>query len=194
MSFAMESESRLTSPSQRALSPVKRQKTFGSEGKSAACEEECQAIKARVMFVHDGFGTAMSPVGELQENATKQRKQMGRYMVSDPEICHGKPTFLGTRIMVTQVLKQVAKGMPWDAITADWRGMVTKRRLPKPSPPSNWLAVCIARAIFGTATNNSKTAREFPTISLARTRGKSERQWTGVNQTNWAQAETRVMV
>jgi uncharacterized protein (DUF433 family) len=47
-------------------------------------------------------------------------------MVADPEICHGKPTFLGTRIMVAQVLKQVAKGMPWDAITAEWRGTVPK--------------------------------------------------------------------
>ena len=56
----------------------------------------------------------------------KQRKLLGRYMVADPEICHGKPTFLGTRIMVAQVLKQVARGMPWDAITAEWRGTVTK--------------------------------------------------------------------
>jgi uncharacterized protein (DUF433 family) len=56
----------------------------------------------------------------------KQRKLLGRYMVADPEICHGKPTFLGTRIMVAQVLKQVAKGMSWDAITAEWRGDVTK--------------------------------------------------------------------
>ncbi len=56
----------------------------------------------------------------------KQCKLLGRYMVADPEICHGKPTFLGTRIMVTQVLKQVAKGMSWDAITAEWRGTVTK--------------------------------------------------------------------
>ena len=46
-------------------------------------------------------------------------------MVADPEICHGKPTFLGTRIMVSQVLKQVAKGMPWDMITTEWRGAVT---------------------------------------------------------------------
>ncbi len=56
----------------------------------------------------------------------KKRKLLGRYLVADPEICHGKPTFLGTRIMVTQVLKQVAKGMPWDAIMAEWRGSVTK--------------------------------------------------------------------
>jgi uncharacterized protein (DUF433 family) len=55
-----------------------------------------------------------------------QRKRLGRYIVADPAICHGKPTFLGTRIMVAQVLKQVAKGMSWDAITADWRGDVTK--------------------------------------------------------------------
>jgi uncharacterized protein (DUF433 family) len=58
--------------------------------------------------------------------AAMQRKSLGRYMVADPAICHGKPTFRGTRIMVAQVLKQVAKGMSWDAITAEWRGAVTK--------------------------------------------------------------------
>jgi uncharacterized protein (DUF433 family) len=55
-----------------------------------------------------------------------QRKLLGRFMVADPEVCHGKPTFVGTRIMVAQVLKQVAKGMDWDAITAEWRGAVSK--------------------------------------------------------------------
>jgi uncharacterized protein (DUF433 family) len=55
----------------------------------------------------------------------KKKKLLGRYIVTDPEICHGKPTFVGTRIMVTQVLKQVARGMSWDAITAEWRGAVT---------------------------------------------------------------------
>jgi uncharacterized protein (DUF433 family) len=56
----------------------------------------------------------------------KQKQLLGRYIVADPEICHGKPTFLGTRIMVAQVLKQVAKGMPWDAIVVEWDGSVTK--------------------------------------------------------------------
>jgi uncharacterized protein (DUF433 family) len=56
----------------------------------------------------------------------KQRKLLGRHVVADPEICHGKPTFVGTRIMVAQVLKQVAKGMPWDAIMAEWQGAVTR--------------------------------------------------------------------
>ena len=54
-----------------------------------------------------------------------QRKILGRHIVADQEICLGKPTFVGTRIMVAQVLKQVAKGMSWDAITAEWRGAVT---------------------------------------------------------------------
>ena len=58
--------------------------------------------------------------------ARKRRKLLGRYMVVDAEICHGKPTFLGTRILVAQVLKQVAKGMSWDAIMAEWRGSITK--------------------------------------------------------------------
>src|ERR1051325_7270062 len=56
----------------------------------------------------------------------KTRKVLGRYIIADPEICHGKPTFIGTRIMVSQVLKQVGKGMPWDTISAEWRGDVPK--------------------------------------------------------------------
>ena len=59
----------------------------------------------------------------------RQRKILGRHVVVDAEICHGKPTFVGTRIMVAQVLKQVAKGMPWDAVTAEWRGSITKEAI-----------------------------------------------------------------
>jgi uncharacterized protein (DUF433 family) len=59
----------------------------------------------------------------------KQRKLLGRYIVVDPEICHCQPTFLGTRVMVAQVLKQVAKGMDWEAISAEWRGSVTREAI-----------------------------------------------------------------
>ena len=55
-----------------------------------------------------------------------RRKTLGRYIVIDPEICHGQPTFLGTRIRVSQVLKQVAKGMEWDKIIWQWRGHVSR--------------------------------------------------------------------
>jgi uncharacterized protein (DUF433 family) len=70
----------------------------------------------------------------------KQSQFLGRYIVADPNICHGKPVFAGTRIMVTQVLKQVAKGMSWDAITAEWRGAVTDEAISE--------AVDLAQRIF----------------------------------------------
>lgn len=52
-------------------------------------------------------------------------KTLGRYIVADPAICHGKPTFIGTRIMVADVLEQVASSMAWEAIIEEWRGTLT---------------------------------------------------------------------
>jgi uncharacterized protein (DUF433 family) len=57
------------------------------------------------------------------------QKMIGRYIVSDPRICHGKPTFRGTRIMVSQVLEQVAMGMAWETIAGEWRGDVSKEAI-----------------------------------------------------------------
>jgi uncharacterized protein (DUF433 family) len=51
---------------------------------------------------------------------------LGRYIVSDPEICHGKPTFRGTRIFVSDVLEMVAEGMAWETIIEQWHGSITK--------------------------------------------------------------------
>ena len=36
------------------------------------------------------------------------KKAVGRYIIADPRICHGEPTFRGTRILVADVLEQVA--------------------------------------------------------------------------------------
>jgi uncharacterized protein (DUF433 family) len=58
-----------------------------------------------------------------------KRKILGRYIVADPNICHGKPTFRGTRIMVWQVLDQLANGMSWDKIVEEWRGSITKEAI-----------------------------------------------------------------
>ena len=45
--------------------------------------------------------------------------------MADPEICHGKPTFKGTRIMVWQVLDDVAEGRSWEFIcNTRWGGRI----------------------------------------------------------------------
>ncbi len=54
-----------------------------------------------------------------------ERVELGQYIVADPEICHGKPTFKGTRIMVWQVLDDVAEGRSWEFICAErWGGRI----------------------------------------------------------------------
>jgi uncharacterized protein (DUF433 family) len=54
---------------------------------------------------------------------------MGRYIVADPRICHGKPTFRGTRVFVSDVLEQVASGMAWEAILEAWNNRITKEAI-----------------------------------------------------------------
>lgn len=39
-----------------------------------------------------------------------RRVLISDYIVADPEICHGKPTFKGTRIMVWQILDLLEAG------------------------------------------------------------------------------------
>jgi uncharacterized protein (DUF433 family) len=51
---------------------------------------------------------------------------LGRYIVADPTICHGKPTFRGTRVMVSDVLEQVASGMAWETILEEWNDSITR--------------------------------------------------------------------
>jgi uncharacterized protein (DUF433 family) len=58
-----------------------------------------------------------------------QKTLIGRYVVSDPTVCHGQPTFRGTRILVADVLEQVASGMAWDAIVQEWRGNIRREAI-----------------------------------------------------------------
>jgi uncharacterized protein (DUF433 family) len=55
-----------------------------------------------------------------------ERRIISCYIVMDPRICHGTPTFRGTRIMVAQVLEQVASGMAGEVIVEEWRGSGAK--------------------------------------------------------------------
>ena len=55
-----------------------------------------------------------------------EAKLLGRYIVADPRICHGQPTFRGTRIFVSDVLDQVASDMAWESIIEEWNGSISK--------------------------------------------------------------------
>jgi uncharacterized protein (DUF433 family) len=72
--------------------------------------------------------------------APEKPTQLGQYIVMDPKICHGKPTFRGTRIMVDNVLEMVAEGTPWDEIVYEWDGKVPREAIAE--------AVQVAREVF----------------------------------------------
>ena len=55
----------------------------------------------------------------------RAKRMIGRFVVADPAICHGQPTFRGTRILVHDVLEQVAAGIAWETIVEEWRGDVS---------------------------------------------------------------------
>lgn len=76
-------------------------------------------------------GKSTSPLKHrprLSSNGTSngRRLELGEYIVVDPLICHGKPTYKGTRIMVWQVLQDLARGESVEEIVQAWDGRVTK--------------------------------------------------------------------
>jgi uncharacterized protein (DUF433 family) len=58
-----------------------------------------------------------------------ETKLIGRYIVTDPDVCHGQPTFRGTRILVSDVLEQVANGMAWETIIEEWHGNIAREAI-----------------------------------------------------------------
>ena len=63
---------------------------------------------------------------KTKANGKSKRLELGEHIVADPLICHGKPTFKGTRIMVWQILDELAHGM-WPAeIVKAWGGKITR--------------------------------------------------------------------
>ena len=55
-----------------------------------------------------------------------KKKQIGRFITANPKVCHGKLTFRGTRILVSDVLELVAAGLSWDDIIQECRGSVSR--------------------------------------------------------------------
>jgi hypothetical protein len=57
---------------------------------------------------------------EPMDAKRKERVELGEFIVADPEICHGKPTYKGTRIMVWQALEGLGRGEPVDKLVKAW--------------------------------------------------------------------------
>lgn len=54
---------------------------------------------------------------------TIMRVEVSKHIVIDTEICHGKPTFKGTRIIVSDVLELIAAGEPVENILRSYPGI-----------------------------------------------------------------------
>lgn len=48
------------------------------------------------------------------------RLEIGRYIVIDDEVCHGKPVFKGTRVLVSDVVELLGAGVSIEEIIRDY--------------------------------------------------------------------------
>jgi len=48
------------------------------------------------------------------------RIEIGKYLVVDPEVCHGQLTFKGTRVPVEAVLTFLSMGYTTDDVLQEW--------------------------------------------------------------------------
>lgn len=46
--------------------------------------------------------------------------RVGKHLIADPRVCHGKLTFKGTRVLVQAVLYHLARGESIEAIREAW--------------------------------------------------------------------------
>ena len=81
----------------------------------------------------------------------RNRVELGKYIVADSGICHGKPTFKGSRVMVWQVLRAIERGDDWESICAAWPHAVTREAIAE--------AVHVAGLLFTTSVNVPHLAR-----------------------------------
>ena len=81
----------------------------------------------------------------------RKRVELGKYIVADSGICHGKPTFKGSRVMVWQVLAGLHRGETVDEICAHWPHAVT--------PPAVAEAAQLASSMFQDARCVTHAAR-----------------------------------
>lgn len=51
------------------------------------------------------------------------RVEVSKHIVADTEICHGKPTFRGTRVLVSDVVELIAAGESVEGIIRSYPGL-----------------------------------------------------------------------
>lgn len=99
------------------------------------------------------------------------RVEISRHIVADPEICHSKPTFKGTRIMAWQVLEDLQVGRSWDFIcNVRWAGRIPLTAVGE--------AVELAEAAL-----QIQTARRFSGDSTSKT---AKKPWRSTHEGNLA--------
>jgi uncharacterized protein (DUF433 family) len=73
-----------------------------------------------------GKSSAAKSAEISRSHSGAQRVVLGKYIVADDRICHGKPTYKGTRIMVWQILQAMARGESIDELVQAWGGRVSR--------------------------------------------------------------------
>ena len=59
------------------------------------------------------------------KRAARRVQSLGKHIVKDDGICHGKPTFRGTRVMVADALEMLAEGKKPEQICAAYNNWFT---------------------------------------------------------------------
>ncbi|MGH7597477.1 MAG: DUF433 domain-containing protein [bacterium] len=98
----------------------------------------------------------------LMAQNSNGRREIGQYLVIDPNICHGKMTFKGTRIFVEDVLDMVSKWMDWDDIIREYGGSISTEAIME--------AVSLLGKSFNESKRRKKAARS--NVSTRRTRAR----------------------
>jgi uncharacterized protein (DUF433 family) len=57
------------------------------------------------------------------------RIELGEHIVADPNVCHGRLTFRGTRLFVSDVLEMVADSQDWDVIIRECHGSIAREAI-----------------------------------------------------------------
>ncbi len=80
------------------------------------------AIAEALALCVDAF---LAETERLRGRTDQTRLELGEHIVMDPLICHGKPTYTGSRVMVWQVLELLERGQAWRFLREGWPGTVT---------------------------------------------------------------------